>query len=136
MRYVEEQIIHAYIDGVPIKVIEEAFQVTRASVYYYLRKNKIKRNRRKKMDEAVVRDVLEKYNNGVPLKTICEKYGKRCDMVIYRRQKGDRLIHLTDEQKKIIEVNKGKMLQKDIAKLLGVSEATIGFHINGRSHKK
>lgn len=43
----ELEIVHAYIDGIPMKEIQENFNVTRSAVYYYLRKHNVKPNRKK-----------------------------------------------------------------------------------------
>ena len=64
------------------------------------------------------------------LKDINAKYGRHVDVSIYRYIKGDRLQHLNDTQQEFIKNNIEKMKQEDIAKVLGVTAATITYHKN------
>ncbi|WP_370862994.1 LuxR C-terminal-related transcriptional regulator [uncultured Clostridium sp.] len=44
-------------------------------------------------------------------------------------------MELSEEQKEMLEKNYKKVTNKELAKMLGVSEATITFHTKGRSKK-
>lgn len=125
----ELEIVNAYIDGLCITDIVKQFGIGRCSIYYYLKKYGVEPNR-KRMDEKVKQELLELYNVGMKLKDINAKYGRHVDVSIYRYIKGDRLKHLNDTQQEFIKNNIEKMKQEDIAKVLGVTAATITYHKN------
>ena len=125
----ELAIVNAYIDGVCIVDIVKQFGIGRCSIYYYLKKYGVEPNR-KKMDEKLKQELLELYNVGMKLKDINAKYGRHVDVSIYRYTKGDRIQYLNEEQQEFIKNNVDKMKQKDIAKSLGVTSATITYYKN------
>lgn len=130
----ELEIVHAYVDGVPMSVIQENFNVTRSGVYYYLRKYNVKPNRQKVTDKELIKKIVDKYLEGTALKDLYKEFGFRCDTLLYRNIEGNRRIDLTDEQKKLIIKNYKKVTNKELAKMVGVSEATITFYTKGRGN--
>ena len=131
----ELEIVHAYVDGIPMSLIQENFGVTRSAVYYYLRKHNVKPNRKKVLDDKVIQKMINRYLEGVPLKELNEEFGRRVDSTIYRNVEGNRRIELSEEQKEMLEKNYKKVTNKELAKMLGVSEATITFQTH-RTTKK
>lgn len=131
----ELEIVHAYVDGIPMSLIQENFGVTRSAVYYYLRKHNVNPNRKKILDDKVIKKMVDRYLEGVPLKELNEEFGRRVDSTIYRNVEGNRRNDLSEEQKELLKNNYGKMPNKKLAQMLGVSEATITFHTKGRSKK-
>lgn len=79
--------------------------------------------------------MVNRYLEGVPLKELNEEFGCRVDSTIYKNVEGNRRIELSEEQKEMLEKNYKKVTNKELAKMLGVSEATITFHTKGRSKK-
>ncbi|WP_300857230.1 hypothetical protein [uncultured Clostridium sp.] len=128
----ELEIVHAYVDGIPMSLIQENFGVTRAAVYYYLRKHNVKPNRKKILDDKVIQKMVDKYLEGVPLKQLNKEFGRRVDTTLYRNVEGNRRNDLSEEQKEVLKNNYGKMTNKKLAQMLGVSEATITFYTKGR----
>lgn len=129
---IESEIVNAYVAGMRIKDIQEKFGVTKRRIYSSLKKNNVEPNRRKVITQEFVDDVVESYESGMPLKDIYDKYNCRCDMIIYKNKKGNRINYLTDEDKDYISKNYKKLKNREIAKKIGVTDATISFHIKGR----
>ena len=125
----ELEIVNAYIDGLCITDIVKQFGIGRCSIYYYLKKYGVEPNR-KGIDEKLKQELLELYNVGMKLKDINAKYGRHVDVSIYRYTKGNRIQYLNEEQQEFIKNNVDKMKQKDIAKSLGVTSATITYYKN------
>lgn len=117
------------MDGMPIKDIEVKFDTNRVSIYSYLKKYGVEPNR-SKISEELKQELLELYNSGIKLKDINSKYDKHVDGTIYRYTKGNRIQYLNEEQQEFIKNNVDKMKQKDIAKSLGVTSATITYYKN------
>lgn len=131
----ELEIVHAYIDGIPMNEIAENFNVTRSAVYYYLRKHNVKPNRKKILDENLIQKMVNRYLEGVSLKDINEEFGRRVDTIIYRNIEGNRRNEVNDEQKEMLKKYYGKVTNKKLAQMIGVSEATITFYTKGRENK-
>lgn len=128
----ELEIVHAYIDGIPMKEIQENFNVTRSAVYYYLRKHNVKPNRKKILDEKLIQKMVDRYLEGVSLKDINKEFGRRVDTIIYRNIEGNRRNEVNEEQKEMVKAYYGKVTNKKLAQMVGVSEATITFYTKGR----
>lgn len=126
---IERNIVRAYVDGMPIKDIEVKFDTNRVSIYSYLKRYGVEPNR-SKISEELKQELLELYNSGIKLKDINSKYDKHVDGTIYRYTKGNRIQCLNEEQQEFIKNNVDKMKQKDIAKSLGVTSATITYYKN------
>lgn len=131
----ELEIVHAYIDGIPMNMIQENFNVTRSAVYYYLRKHNVKPNRKKILDEKLIQKMVDKYLEGVPLKDLNKEFGRRVDTTIYRNVEGNRRNEVNEEQKEMLKKYYRKVTNKELAKMIGVSEATITFYTKGRENK-
>lgn len=129
---IESEIVNAYVAGMSLKDIQKKFGVTKRRIYSSLKKNNVEPNRRKVITQEFVDDVVESYESGMPLKDIYDKYNCRCDMIIYKNKKGNRINYLTDEDKDYISKNYKKLKNREIAKKIGVTDATISFHTKGR----
>lgn len=129
---IELEVVNAYIAGTPLREIQEKFGVTKRKIYSCLKKYNVEPNRKKVLTQEFINDVVGSYESGMPLKAIYDKYNCRCDMVIYKNRKGNRVNYLTDEDKDYISKNYKKLKNREIARKLGVTDGTISFHTKGR----
>lgn len=127
---ISKGIVDLYRDNVLTKDIKEVTNRNQQTIYYHLRKHRIKPNRKRRNIEEY-RQIESLYNKGLSIKEIAKELNipaTYASKLVYVFVKGSRRhkIENREEIKQYIIDNPG-ITGKDIAKKFNVSEGTITY---------
>ena len=127
---VSKGIVDLYRNNVPTKDIKEVTNRNQQTIYYHLRKHRIKPNRKRRNIEEY-KQIEELYNKGLSIKEIAKNLNipdSYASKLVYVFVKGNRRhkIDNRNEIKKYIIDNPG-ITGKEIAQKFNVSEGTITY---------